>query len=155
MQLQGRLLSVVGRRDESRRRGVERECWCDLLGMLCGRRVRRVAGERRSVRSRAAYRNEIALSQQLRAELHVILQIERPAGLELCSERCDGDGLGELLHTPDAAELSVRVLRDGKPGCSPVTSSMVVVVRDRGRSRRWLMVVLVVCRHDGQQDERK
>jgi len=55
----------------------------------------------------------IALGQQARAELHVVLQVERSHGLKPHAEGREIRRLGKLLHTPDAAKLLLRVLGDG------------------------------------------
>ena len=63
--------------------------------------------------SRSTGTAHIAVGQKARAELHVIFQVKRPPGLVLHPERLHICRLGELLHTPDAAELLLGVLRDG------------------------------------------
>lgn len=55
----------------------------------------------------------IAVGQEPRAELHVVFQVEGTACLEPHAKCGHVGRLGELLHTPDAAKLLLRVLGDG------------------------------------------
>jgi hypothetical protein len=101
------------------------------------------------VRARGASRQagavtHVRLSQQLGAELHIVLEVERPAGLELGAEVGYGGRLGQLAHAPDTAEMAVRVLRDGETRCTSPVAPAMVVVGDGGRSGRRLVVLLLV-----------
>jgi len=73
------------------------------------------------------YRHQIALRQQVRAELHVVFQVKGAHRLEFCPEIGYGYRLGEFFHTPDAAKLLVAVLRDGESRRSPIPAAMVAV----------------------------
>lgn len=55
----------------------------------------------------------IVLGQQAGTELHVVFEVERPHSLEPGTECIEVGRLVKLLHTPDTAELLLRVLRDG------------------------------------------
>ena len=103
---------------------------------------------RRVIATAAGGSTYIALGQQLGTELHVVLEVEGAARLELVAEAGHGDGLTELLHAAHATELPVGVLGDRQPRRPPV--SPVVVVRGRGAGGCGLVVVvaeLVVGRH--------
>lgn len=76
--------------------------------------------------------------QQCRAELHVIVEVEGPSSLKPLSEGSDGSCVRQLLHTPHASELLVRVLRCRKTWSPTGASSMVL------GSRRVLVVSVVV-----------
>lgn len=90
---------------------------------------------------RPAWATHIAFGEEVGAELHVVLEVKRHNGLEPCPVGQHGLGLGELLHTPDTAELLLRVLRDGQPGCSPIPAAVVAVTDRRCRSGRWVLLV--------------
>lgn len=91
----------------------------------------------------------IAVGQQAWAELHVIFQVKGPPGLVLHPERLDVCRLGELLHTPDATELLLGVLRDGQPRGSPIPAAMVAVGDGCCGRGGWMLLVRVemVVRH--------
>jgi hypothetical protein len=58
----------------------------------------------------------VAFGQQVGTELQVIIQVERPAGLELLSEGLEGNGIGQrqFLHAAHTSELLVGVLGGGE-----------------------------------------
>lgn len=88
--------------------------------------------------------DEVSLGEQSRAELHVVLEVERARHLKLGAEGVDDSRLVELLHAADTAELLVRVLGHGQPRRPPVATAMVVVRRARNGGGRLCVVVEVV-----------
>lgn len=136
-------LVLVGGRNEGGRGRVEGEAGSNSHGLLRRRRLRGVT--RQGGTFRGADGVHVAVGQQARAKLHVVLKVKRAASLELGAENVDGSGLGQLLHAANAAELLVRILGDGEPGLSAIAAAVVVVggARD-GRGRMRVLVELVV-----------
>jgi hypothetical protein len=139
--LHARMLRLVAGRDEGGRGRVEGEAGGNGLRLLRGRGFRRVAGERGALR-RTGNGDQVALGQQARTELEVILQVKRPAGLEPVAKSVDGSDLGKVLHSAAAAHLPLGVLGDRETGC-PAVAAAGVVVAHRGRLRRVRIVVVV------------
>lgn len=96
-----------------------------------GRGLGRVAGQRRALRSRDGH--QVAFSQQVGAELQVVLEVKGSAGLEPRAERRQGGRLVELSHAAHAAELALR-LRDVETRGSAI-AAVGVVVGDGGSMR--------------------
>jgi hypothetical protein len=149
VQLERRGLALV-RRNVGQRVRVERECIRgDLAGL--GGAVRRAAGQRRAIRRGGVDGHDIRLREEVGAELQVVVEVERPAGLEALAEV--GDGYG-LLVLPATSELLVLVLRQtGRP---PAAAG---VVRRRGRLRVGrrrvrVSIVVVIGRHYRLIDKR-
>lgn len=69
----------------------------------------------------------VALCQQAGAELHVVLELEGTAGLELGAECGERGGLVELLHAADTTELSLSVLGYRHARCSAIATAMAAV----------------------------
>lgn len=55
----------------------------------------------------AMMKTYVALGQQPRAELQVIIQVKGPPSLVLLSEGCNRGGFSQFLHAPDTTELLV------------------------------------------------
>lgn len=144
VKLHGGLLSVEAGRDEGGWRWVEGEARSNSVGLLGRWRIGRVASQGGTLRWTGNW-NQVALSQQAGAELHVILKVERAASLELVAEGREGSRLSKFLHAADTTELTLRILGYWKAGSSAI-SAAVVVVRHWCRVR-WVSVVMVVCRH--------
>lgn len=91
----------------------------------------------------------IVLGKQTRAELQVIVQIERAPRFKARTECCHCRGLGQLSHALHAPELPLGVLR-GHPGASSGAAAMVVVggrshVGSSGSMLLLVLLLLVVC----------
>lgn len=162
-----RVLALEAGRDECGRGRVERESGRNRLGLLRGRRLGGVARQRRALRGagdgdqlfggpvrctaaeggmwlRQAAATHVDVRQQVGAELEVVFELKRTAGLELHAESGQRGRLVEVLHAAGAAELAVGVLGDGEPrGAAVAAAAVVVVVRHRGRMRRLRIVVVV------------
>lgn len=148
VKLEVRLLALEGGRDEGGRRRVEREGGGDRLGLLGGGGVGRDARERGPLRG-AVDGHQIAVRQEVGAELQVILEVEGFRSLEPRAESQERRGVGHLLHAAGAPELlPLGVLRHGEPRRSPVAAVVVVRVGDAGHGRgRVRMLGVIICRH--------
>lgn len=148
VQLEVRLLALEGGRDEGGRRRVEREGGGDRLGLLGGGGVGRDARERGPLRG-AVDGHQIAIRQEVGAELQVILEVEGFRRLEPRAESQERRGVGHLLHAAGAPELlPLGVLRHGEPRRSPVAAVVVVRVGDAGHGGgRVRMLGVIICRH--------
>ena len=102
-------------------------------------------GEASASRAGSGGSTHVALGQQAGAELHVVLQVEGAAGLELGAEDGEVQGVGHVPHAALLAELLLLVLRHGEPGCPPVAAAVVAVaVYRRGRRRGVVLLVAMV-----------
>ena len=85
-----------------------------------------VVADRR--RGAATVVTHIVVRQQVRAEFHVVLEVEGASGLVLDPKGGEGRRLGQVLHAAHPSELLVRVLRDGQSRRSPVAPAMVTAM---------------------------
>lgn len=85
----------------------------------------------------------VVFGQQARTELQVVVQIERPPGLEASAEGGHGGGLGQLLHAPHPTELPLRRLRRRQASATGASIMMGVGRGSRGRRVRSRIEVLV------------
>jgi len=86
----------------------------------------------------------VALRQQTGAELHVVLQIEGAASLELGAEDDEVHCVGHVAHAPLLAELLLLVLGHRKPRCSPVPPAVVAVAAYRRSGGRCVVLMAMV-----------
>jgi hypothetical protein len=171
-------LAVESGRDERRRGRVQRERWSNLNWLQWGV-LWRVACQRRALRCTVNGRDllegtelvhcrlsqdergrrrssnddthlaSFVLRHQVRAELSVVLQVE--GATSLVSGAVDGkaNAVGNFPHTPCLPDLSLSILRHGKPGCSPIAPAVVAMAESStgGGVLLVAVVVVVVCRH--------
>jgi hypothetical protein len=149
VQLERRGLALV-RRNVGSRVGVKGEyIRGDLAGL--GGAVRRAAGQGRAIRRGGVDGHDVRLGEEVGTELQVVIEVERPPGLEALAEVGDGYGLLVLPPTP---ELLVLVLRQARR-----PAAATGVVRRRGRLRVCrggvrVSIVVVVGRHYRLIDKR-
>lgn len=83
----------------------------------------------------------VALGQQTRAKLHVIIQVEGPSSLKLLTESCDGSCVRQFLHTAHPSELLMRVL-GRRETRSPTGATRVIL-----SCRVLVSIVVIIGRH--------
>lgn len=82
---------------------------------------------------------DVVLSQETRAELQVIIQVERATSFESCAEGRHCRGLGQLSHAFNAPELALSVL-SGHLGTPTGTTAVVVIRHLSGRGGTVVML---------------
>lgn len=71
----------------------------------------------------------VVFGQKPRAELKIVFDVERAAGLKLHPECGERNGFAKLLHAADSTELLLRILGNGHARGSSVAAAVVVVRR--------------------------